>query len=141
MRPDYDRMLDNLTSSYLEATESDDFFKQLKLARDTAIIRLLKLGLSLREVAGLDAGQIKRLSAAKLKANGTASHCIELARDRPVRVSLDTATVKSLVNSMVKCGKEAGKVGGKVPVLTVRGSLRRIFFAKYFSTSAVNDET
>ena len=42
MKPDYDRMLDNLTSSYLEATESDDFFKQLRLARDTAIIRLLK---------------------------------------------------------------------------------------------------
>ena len=96
MRPDYDRMLDNLTSSYLEATESDDFFKQLKLARDTAIIRLLKLGLSLREVAGLDAGQIKRLPAAKLKREGAASHCVELARTPPVRVSLDPATVKSL---------------------------------------------
>ena len=106
MRPDYDQMLDNLTSSYLEATESDDFFKQLKLARDTAIIRLLKLGLSLREAAGLDAGQIKRLPAAKLKANGTASHCIELDRDRPVRVSLDPATVKSLHQYLMLRGSQ-----------------------------------
>ena len=106
MRPDYDRMLDNLTSSYLEATESDDFFKQLKLARDTAIIRLLKLGLSLREVAGLDAGQIKRLPAAKLKADGKASHCIELVRDRPVRVSLDPATVKSLHQYLMLRGSQ-----------------------------------
>ena len=106
MRPDYDRMLDNLTSSYLEATESDDFFKQLKLARDTAIIRLLKLGLSLREVAGLDAGQIKRLPVPKLKANGTASHCIELVRDRPLRVSLDAATVKSLHQYLMLRGSQ-----------------------------------
>ena len=106
MKPDYDRMLDSLTSSYLEATESDDFFKQLKLARDSAIIRLLKLGLSLREVAGLDAGQIKRLPAAKPKANGTASHCIELVRDRPVRVSLDPATVKSLHQYLMLRGSQ-----------------------------------
>ena len=106
MRPDYDLMLDNLTSSYLEATESDDFFRQLKLARDAAIIRLLKLGLSLREVAGLDAGQIKRLTAAKLRANGTASHCIELVRDRPVRVSLDPATVKSLHQYLMLRGSQ-----------------------------------
>jgi integrase len=106
MGPDYDLMLDNLTSSYLEATESDDFFKQLKLARDTAIIRLLKLGLSLREVAGLDAGQIKRLPAAKLKANGTASHCIELIRDRPVRVPLDPVTVKSLHQYLMLRGSQ-----------------------------------
>ena len=106
MKPDYDRMLDSLASSYLEATESDDFFKQLNLARDTAIIRLLKLGLSLREVAGLDAGQIKRLSAAKLKANGTGSHCIELVRDRPVRVSLDPAAVKSLHQYLMLRGSQ-----------------------------------
>ncbi len=106
MKPDYDRMLDNLTASYLEATESDDFFKQLKLARDTAIIRLLKLGLSLREVAGLDAGRIKRLPAAKLKANGTASHCIDLVRDRPVRVSLDPVTVKSLHQYLMLRGSQ-----------------------------------
>ena len=49
--------------------------------------------------------------------------------------------VKSLVNSVVKCGKEPGNVGGKVLVLSGRGSLRRIFFSKYFSTSAVQDET
>ncbi len=49
--------------------------------------------------------------------------------------------VRSLVNMVVKCGKEAGKVGGKVLVLPGGGSLRRIFFQKYFSTSAVNDET
>ena len=96
MKPDYDQMLDNLNSCSIEATESDDFFKQLKLARNTAIISLLKLGLSLREVAGLDAGQIKRLPAAKLKREGAASHCVELARTPPVRVSLDPATVKSL---------------------------------------------
>ena len=106
MKPDYDRMLDNLTSSYLEATESDDFLKQLKLARDTAIIRLLKLGLSLREVASLDAGQIKRLCAAKTKADGQASHCIELVRDRPVRVSLDPATVKSLHQYLMLRGSQ-----------------------------------
>ena len=106
MKPDYDRMLDNLTSSYLEATQSDDFFKQLKLARDTAIIRLLKLGLSLREVASLDAGQIKHLPTEKLKANGTASHCIELVRDRPVRVSLDPATVKSLHQYLMLRGSQ-----------------------------------
>ena len=35
--------------------------------------------------------------------------------------------VKSLVNSVVKCGKEPGQVGGKVSVLIGRGSLRRIF--------------
>ncbi len=113
MKPDYDRMLDNLTSSYLEATESDDFFKQLRLARDTAIIRLLKLGLSLREVASLDAGQIKRLPAAKPKADGKASHCIELTRTPPVRVSLDTATVKSLHQ-----------------YLTLRGSQKRTIFLR-----------
>ena len=106
MRPDYDQMLDNLTSSYLEATESDDFFKQLKLARDTAIIRLLKLGLSLREVARLDAGQIKRLVPARLKADGHTSHCIELLRDRPVRVSLDPATVKSLHQYLMLRGSQ-----------------------------------
>ena len=113
MGPDYDLMLDNLTSSYLEATESDDFFKQLRLARDTAIIRLLKLGLSLREVASLDAGQIKRLPAAKPKADGKASHCIELTRTPPVRVSLDTATVKSLHQ-----------------YLTLRGSQKRTIFLR-----------
>ena len=36
--------------------------------------------------------------------------------------------VKSLVNSVVKCGKDAGKVGGKLPVLPGQGSLRRISF-------------
>ena len=106
MKPDYDRMLDNLTSSYLEATESDDFFKQLKLARDTAIIRLLKLGLSLREIAGLGAEQIKRLPIVKPKAAGQASHCIELMRDRPVRVSLDPATVKSLHQYLMLRGSQ-----------------------------------
>ncbi|MCL4538633.1 MAG: hypothetical protein M1378_03390 [Bacteroidetes bacterium] len=106
MKPDYDRMLDNLTSSYLEATESDDFFKQLKLARDTAIIRLLKLGLSLREVASLDAGQIKRLPTARPKADGQVSHCIELVRDRPVRISLDPATVKSLHQYLMLRGSQ-----------------------------------
>ena len=40
--------------------------------------------------------------------------------------------VRSLVNMVVKCGKEAGKVGGKVTVLTVRGSLRRIFSRNIF---------
>ena len=35
---------------------------------------------------------------------------------------------RSLVNTVVKCGKEAGKVGGKVQVLPGGGSLRRIFF-------------
>ena len=49
--------------------------------------------------------------------------------------------VRSLVNMVVKCGKEAGKVGGKMLVLPGGGSLRRIFFSKYFSTSSVNDET
>ena len=49
--------------------------------------------------------------------------------------------VKSLVNSVVKCGKEPGKVGGKVPVLPGQGSLRRIFFWKYFTTLSVYDET
>ena len=106
MKPDYDRMLDNLTSSYLEATQSDDFFKQLKLARDTAIIRLLKLGLSLREVASLDAGQIKRLPTASLEADGKVSHCIDLERDRPVRVSLDPATVKSLHQYLMLRGSQ-----------------------------------
>ena len=106
MKPDYDLMLDNLTSSYLEATESDDFFKQLKLARDTAIVRLLKLGLSLREVAGLDAGQIKRLPTVRPKADGQASHCIELVRDRQVRVSLDAATVKSLHQYLMLRGSQ-----------------------------------
>lgn len=37
--------------------------------------------------------------------------------------------VKSLVNSVVRCGKEAGKVGGKLPVLPGEGSLRGIFFS------------
>ena len=106
MKPDYDRMLDNLTSSYLEATESDDFFKQLKLARDTAIIRLLKLGLSLREVASLDAGQIKRLPAVRSKADGQASHCIQLTRTPPVRVSLDPVTVKSLHQYLMLRGSQ-----------------------------------
>ncbi len=106
MKPDYDRMLDNLTSSYLKATESDDFLKQLRLARDTVIIRLLKLGLSLREVASLDAGQIKRLPAARLKADGQASHCVELVRDRPVRISLDPATVKSLHQYLMLRGSQ-----------------------------------
>ncbi len=106
MKPDYDRMLESLTSSYLEATESDDFFKQLRLARDTAIIRLLRLGLSLREVASLDAGQIKRLPTATLKADGKASHCIELVRNPPVRVSLDTATVKSLHQYLMLRGSQ-----------------------------------
>ncbi|HQT91372.1 MAG TPA: hypothetical protein PL001_05020 [Candidatus Kryptobacter bacterium] len=106
MKPDYDRMLDNLTSSYLKATESDDFFKQLKLARDTAIIRLLKLGLSLREVASLDAEQIKRLPIARPKADGQVSHCIELMRDRPVRVALDTATVKFLHQYLMLRGSQ-----------------------------------
>ncbi len=106
MKPDYDRVLDNLTSSYLKATESDDFFKQLKLARDTAIIRLLKLGLSLREVAGLDAGQIKRLPTVKPKADGQVSHCIELVRDRQVRVSLDPVTVKSLHQYLMLRGSQ-----------------------------------
>ncbi len=110
MKPDYDRMLDNLTSSYLEATESDDFFKQLKLARDTAIIRLLKLGLSLREVAGLDAGQIKRLPAAKPKADGKASHCIELTRTPPVHISLDPATVKSLHQYLMLRGSQKRRI-------------------------------
>ena len=41
---------------------------------------------------------------------------------------LSMRVVKSLVNSVVKCGKEAGKVGGKVLVLPGGGSLRRIFF-------------
>ncbi len=36
--------------------------------------------------------------------------------------------VKSLVISVVKCGKEAGKV----PVLRGEGSLRRIFFLEIF---------
>ena len=49
--------------------------------------------------------------------------------------------VKSLVNSVVKCGKDPGKVGGKVPVLTGIGSLRRKFFQKYFTASEVNHET
>ncbi len=49
--------------------------------------------------------------------------------------------VKSLVNRVVKCGKEAGNVGGKVPVLLGRGSLRRIFSSKYFASSAVSHET
>ena len=106
MKPDYDHILDNLTSSYLESTESDDFFNQLKLSRDTAIIRLLKLGLSLREVASLDAGQIKRLPAAKPKADGEASHCIELTRDRRVQVSLDPATVKSLHQYLMLRGSQ-----------------------------------
>ncbi len=106
MKPDYDRMLDNLTSSYLEATETDDFFKQLKLARDTAIIRLLKLGLSLREVASLDAGQIKRLPVTNQKSDGQASHCIELVRDRAVQVSLDPAAVKSLHQYLMLRGSQ-----------------------------------
>ncbi len=106
MKPDYDRLLDNLTSNYLEATETDDFFKQLKLARDTAIIRLLKLGLSLREVASLDAGQIKRLPVSKQKSDGQDSHCIELVRDRRVRVSLDPATVKSLHQYLMLRGSQ-----------------------------------
>jgi hypothetical protein len=106
MKPDYDHILDNLTSSYLEATESDDFFKQLKLARDTAIIRLLKLGLSLREVASLDAGQIKRLPTANLKTDGKSSHCIELTRDRQVQFSLDPATVKSLHQYLMLRGSQ-----------------------------------
>ncbi len=49
--------------------------------------------------------------------------------------------VKSLVNRVVKCGKDAGKVGGKVLVLTGSGSLRRIFFSEYFTPGAVNHET
>ena len=49
--------------------------------------------------------------------------------------------VKCLVRSVVKCGKEGGKVGGKVPVLPGQGSLRRIFFWKYFTTLSVYDET
>ena len=106
MKPDYDLMLDSLTSSYLESTESDDFFRQLKLVRDTAIIRLLKLGLSLREVASLDAGQIKRLPVVKPNADGQASHCIELVRDRPVRISLDPATVKSLHQYLMLRGSQ-----------------------------------
>ena len=106
MKPDYDRMLDNLTSNYLEATETDDFFKQLKLARDTAIIRLLKLGLSLREVASLNAEQIKRLPAAKLKTDGRASHCIDLMRTPTVRVSLDPVTVKSLHHYLMLRGSQ-----------------------------------
>ena len=40
--------------------------------------------------------------------------------------------VKSPVNSLVKCGKETGKVGGKVPFLPGQGSLRRNFFLEIF---------
>ena len=47
--------------------------------------------------------------------------------DSSPRASI-SLVVKSLVNSVVKCGKEAGKVGGKVLVLPGGGSLRRIFF-------------
>ena len=106
MKPDYDRMLGNLTTSYKGAAESEDFFMQLKLARDTAIIRLLKLGLSLREVASLDAGQIKRLPGFKQKSDGHASHCIELVRDRTVQVSLDPVTVKSLYQYLMLRGSQ-----------------------------------
>ena len=49
--------------------------------------------------------------------------------------------VKSLVNRVVKCGKEPGNVGGKVPVLLGKGSLRRIFFWKYFATRSADNET
>ena len=59
--------------------------------------------------------------------------------DSSPRASI-SLVVKSLVNLVVKCGKEPGKVGGKVPVLPGDASLRRIFL-KYFTTRPVYNET
>ncbi|MCL5266759.1 MAG: hypothetical protein M1469_01485 [Bacteroidetes bacterium] len=40
-----------------------------------------------------------------------------------------------LVNRVVKSGKVAGKVGGKLPVFILGGSLRRNFFKIFCGTS------
>ncbi len=106
MKPDYDEMLAHLATRYLDTNDSDDFFRQLKFARDTAIIRLLKVGLSLREVANLDAGQIKRLPVPRQEAAGTVTHSIEVIRNQPIQISLDAAAVKSLHHYLMLRGSQ-----------------------------------
>ncbi len=106
MKPDYDELLNHLTTRYLQTNDSDDFFRQLKFARDTSIIRLLKVGLSFREVASLDAGQIKRLPVPRHEAAGTVTHSIEVIRNQPIGISLDPATVKSLHHYLMLRGSQ-----------------------------------
>ncbi len=105
MNAGYDDILACIESE--KPAAQDDFLRQLKLARDTAIIRLLRLGLSLREVANLDAEQIVRLPVPGLSGS---AHFVEVMRGQPVRFRLDPAAVNSLHRYLMLRGSQKRRI-------------------------------